>query len=146
MQCACDICAYPECHENTYHLLGLKVNAGQQKELESIPGPLGSAGIRHGHRRVSRRLPPLLGGRWDGLILRGGIVARRRGDAGGGSGGGFRSAGSAATHDVRWMGSEYYVVEMQGGGREGTRCAWTGAVCCFDVGFVVLLDGCDVRT
>ena len=112
---ACDICAYPEYHENTYHLLGLKVDAGQQEELVSVPGPLGSAGVRHGHRRVRRRLPPLLGGgglrvgdRFDGLILRGGIVA---GDAGGGSGGGFHSTGGAATHDVRWMGSEYYVVE-----------------------------------
>ena len=112
-----DICAYPAYHENTYHLLGLKVDAGQQEELVSAPGPLGSAGVRYGHRRVRRRLPPPLGGgwlrvggRWDGLILRGGIVARRRGDACG-SGGGFRSAGSAATHDVRWVGSEYYVVE-----------------------------------
>ena len=120
MHLTSDICAYPEYHENTYHLLGLKVDASQQEELESAPGPLGSAGVRHGHRRVRRRLPPLLGGgglrvggRWDGPILRGGIVvARRREDVGGGSGGGFRSAGSAATHDVdlRWMGSEYYVV------------------------------------
>ena len=101
--CACDICAYPSAY------LGLQVDASQKEELVSAPGPLGSAGVRHGHRRVRRRrLPPFLGGGWlrvggrfdgDPILRGGGIVARRRGDAGGGIGG-FHGTGSAATHDV----------------------------------------------
>ena len=56
-----------------------------------------------------RRLPPFLGGGWlrvggrfdgDPILRGGGIVARRRGDAGGGIGGGFHSTGGAATHDA----------------------------------------------